>query len=144
LGGQLGNDTLIGGDGDDTLRGDDGNDVLTGGLGADNFLYLTLVSYARFAGNDRITDFSSAQGDVIDLTNFDSNPLLDGSQDWEWAASVDEPAADSNANGRATLTTDTDGNSVITLYYNDGDSLADGSITIVGPPPPYESILGFI
>ena len=55
--GFAGNDTLVGGDGDDTLDGGTGNDTLTGGAGADTFIYS--------GGNDVITDFNAAEGDVM-------------------------------------------------------------------------------
>jgi Ca2+-binding RTX toxin-like protein len=62
LDGLGGNDTIIGGDGNDIIIGGTGNDQLTGGAGADTF------RFTRAAGQDVITDFNSAQGDLIDLT----------------------------------------------------------------------------
>ncbi|WP_374470802.1 M57 family metalloprotease [Phenylobacterium sp.] len=59
-GGQ-GHDQLRGDDGDDWLSGDRGNDTITGGLGADIF------HGSQDAGVDRITDFSLAQGDRVQL-----------------------------------------------------------------------------
>jgi Ca2+-binding RTX toxin-like protein len=59
-GGQ-GDDVLNGGDGNDWMAGDRGSDTITGGAGADTFYYF------KDAGPDRITDFSSAQGDRIQL-----------------------------------------------------------------------------
>lgn len=58
-------DTLIGGDGDDRLRGGHLNDMLTGGSGADRFVYVAAPD--EFLGVDTITDFSRAEGDLIDL-----------------------------------------------------------------------------
>ncbi|WP_304611093.1 carbohydrate-binding domain-containing protein [Microvirga sp. ACRRW] len=55
-------DTLNGGGGSDTLIGGLGNDRLTGGLGADTF------RVTKGSGQDILTDFTSAQGDLIDLT----------------------------------------------------------------------------
>jgi len=60
--GQAGNDSLLGGTGADTLDGGAGSDVLTGGMGAD------LFRFAKSGGQDTITDFNAAQGDLIDLT----------------------------------------------------------------------------
>jgi phospholipase/lecithinase/hemolysin len=66
--GDLGNDTLRGGQGDDLIQGragsdwlsgDLGNDTLTGGGGADTF--------HASRGVDRVTDFSVAQGDHVQL-----------------------------------------------------------------------------
>jgi Ca2+-binding RTX toxin-like protein len=59
-GGQ-GNDSVSGGDGDDWLWGDRGDDTISGGAGADIFHSFT------GAGIDRITDFSLAQGDKVQL-----------------------------------------------------------------------------
>jgi len=59
-GGQ-GNDLVRGGDGADWLAGDTGNDTVTGGAGADIF-----HTFGE-AGLDRVTDFSLAQGDRVNL-----------------------------------------------------------------------------
>jgi Ca2+-binding RTX toxin-like protein len=63
------NDTLSGGDGNDTLMGGAGADLVTGGLGADIFV-LSDAAGATDGGStrlvmDRITDFSSSQGDKL-------------------------------------------------------------------------------
>jgi Ca2+-binding RTX toxin-like protein len=54
------NNTIEGNSAANILYGSAGNDVLTGGLGADKFQFLR-----RGEGIDRITDFTSAQGDKI-------------------------------------------------------------------------------
>jgi Ca2+-binding RTX toxin-like protein len=59
-GGQ-GDDVLLGQGGNDWLSGDRGNDTLTGGEGADVF-----HTFGE-AGIDRVTDFSVAQGDRVQL-----------------------------------------------------------------------------
>lgn len=59
--GGAGNDTLMGGIGNDTLWGDADADLLTGGTGADIF------AFAQTSGADRITDFSTAEGDRLSL-----------------------------------------------------------------------------
>ena len=58
---------LIGGAGADTLTGNFGGDTLTGGFDADTFVYKTLFD-STVADSDHITDFSTAQGDKIDLS----------------------------------------------------------------------------
>ena len=69
LAGDYGADTLDGGAGDDTLVGGHGVDTLTGGSGADIFVFETLGhSSANAGGADTITDFSQADGDLIDLS----------------------------------------------------------------------------
>jgi Ca2+-binding RTX toxin-like protein len=59
-GGQ-GDDVVRGDDGDDVIAGDRGNDTLSGGHGADIF-----IGFAD-EGVDRITDFSAAEGDRVQL-----------------------------------------------------------------------------
>lgn len=55
---------LFGFGGDDTLYGGGGNDYLYGGSGADTFVF---KSATAFAGNTVMTDFSTTDGDVIDM-----------------------------------------------------------------------------
>jgi len=55
------NDVVRGGAGDDYVSGDRGDDTMTGGAGADIF-----HSFGE-AGVDRVTDFSVAQGDRVQL-----------------------------------------------------------------------------
>lgn len=71
--GQGGNDTLKGDAGTDTLRGEDGDDLLYGGagldtlyggLGADTFVF---EAGSAFSNVDVIKDFSTSQGDKIDI-----------------------------------------------------------------------------
>lgn len=71
--GQGGNDTLKGDAGTDTLRGDDGNDLIYGGsgldtmyggLGADSFVF---EAASAFSNVDVIKDFSTSQGDKLDI-----------------------------------------------------------------------------
>ena len=61
LRGGQGDDVLLGGRGNDFLSGDRDNDTLTGDLGADIF------HTHGAAGIDRVTDFSQAQGDRVQL-----------------------------------------------------------------------------
>jgi serralysin len=55
------NDIVSGGNGDDFVSGDKGDDTMTGGAGADVFHTF------GDAGLDRVTDFSLAQGDRVQL-----------------------------------------------------------------------------
>ena len=75
-----GNDTLIGGAGSDSLNGGAGDDILiggagfdslAGGTGADTFVFED-VSDSPFSPRDIIRDFSSAEGDLIDLSGIDA------------------------------------------------------------------------
>ena len=72
--GGSGIDTLNGLAGDDVIIGGGSADRLTGGLGADLFKYLGLVDAPYFLiRSEKITDFSEAEGDRIDLSAIDAN-----------------------------------------------------------------------
>ncbi|WLH34726.1 M10 family metallopeptidase C-terminal domain-containing protein [Pseudomonas sp. FP2196] len=76
--GNAGANVLNGGAGADTLIGGLGSDTLTGGSGADLFVFNAWNESATGSARDVITDFNSAQGDKINLTNFDANLLSAG------------------------------------------------------------------
>ncbi len=63
----LGNDTINAGIGNDVLIGGLGNDTLTGSAGADVFVWNLGDQGSDTAAVDTITDFNTAEGDVIDL-----------------------------------------------------------------------------
>jgi serralysin len=64
-------DTLFGGDGQDILYGGKGQDTLTGGADADTFGFFAADTIGE--PPDYIMDFSQADGDVIDLHQFESS-----------------------------------------------------------------------
>ncbi len=68
LSGLAGNDSLLGGSGDDSLNGGLGRDRMTGNGGADTFVSDSVAA----ARGDKITDFSLADGDRIDLRLVDA------------------------------------------------------------------------
>ena len=74
LTGLEGADTLLGGDGNDRLLGGLGGDLLTGGAGRDRFLFKAFAE-SRLSP-DTISDFSQAQGDVIDLAGLVAGELV--------------------------------------------------------------------
>ena len=74
------NNSIYGNDADNILDGGAGTDTLTGGAGADTFVFSSRTDMGLGASRDVITDFSSLQGDKIDLTKFDAN-LLQGGMD---------------------------------------------------------------
>lgn len=74
LRGGLGNDSLNGGTGHDILYGETGNDTLTGGGGADVFVFASRMN------SDKITDFQTSSGDVIDISALDANTSIAGNQ----------------------------------------------------------------
>ena len=59
-----GNDTISAGNGNDILYGGAGTDSLTGGSNADTFVFEIA---SAFSNQDTIADFSTAQGDKIDI-----------------------------------------------------------------------------
>ncbi len=67
-------DTLHGNDSDNTISGGAGVDTLYGGGGADTFIFEALHAYAE---NDTIEDFSTAEGDVIDISDLITNGDVD-------------------------------------------------------------------
>lgn len=69
-------DVLVGLAGADTLKGGGGVDVMTGGGGVDRFVFDAADSGMTAATADRITDFSQADGDRIDLSAIDARPDL--------------------------------------------------------------------
>ena len=78
--GSAGANTLSGWWGDDLIVGVGGQDTLAGGVGADRFAYGSTGESQVGAGSDRITDFSHAQGDKVDLSVMDADAGLAGNQ----------------------------------------------------------------
>ncbi|MGF6232035.1 Ca2+-binding RTX toxin-like protein [Inquilinus ginsengisoli] len=72
--------TLQGWNGNDVLTGGAGRDVLAGGAGADRFVFTTIGDSLTGADADRISDFSHAQGDTIDLSASDADTSVAGDQ----------------------------------------------------------------
>jgi Ca2+-binding RTX toxin-like protein len=73
--GGLGDDGILTGTGNDTLWGNEGNDSLAGGAGADRYVF------AAGSGNDRVSGFSVAESDRLDLQgqSFTLGTAADGS-----------------------------------------------------------------
>lgn len=79
--GENGNDLLDGGNGNDSLRGGPGADTLTGGSGADLFDFRSSNdSIADPEKWDTIADFSTAEGDRINLALIDAVATSSGNQ----------------------------------------------------------------
>ena len=104
--GGSGADTIDGGGGDDFIIGGEGDDTLTGGEGADIFFFW------EGHGSDTITDFNSAGGDRIHLTNFDETIT------WDVLSTK--------------ITTVTDGNNMVTGVRIDLSDWGGGTITLDG------------
>jgi Ca2+-binding RTX toxin-like protein len=67
-----GKDVISAGEGDDFLGGEGGADRLTGGDGADEFIYFVASESPAKTAADLITDFSSADSDLIALADMDA------------------------------------------------------------------------
>lgn len=80
LTGNDGNNGLIGGGGRDTLLGGQGSDTLTGGALADRFVYNAINETGLNAAMDVISSFTPGEGDKIDLTGMDADPVKSGDQ----------------------------------------------------------------
>ncbi|MGL6241440.1 MAG: calcium-binding protein, partial [Pseudomonas sp.] len=72
------NNVLTGNADANVLNGGAGADTLIGGAGADTFVFSAVNQMGTGANRDVISDFSSLQGDKIDLTQFDADLLLSG------------------------------------------------------------------
>jgi Ca2+-binding RTX toxin-like protein len=119
LNGQV--DTLAGGRGNDTLIGHGGADILSGGSGADHFQYTLPTD-----GGDHILDFSSAEGDSIDilLSGFTGAGLAAGNPT---AAQFGSSADNTFASGAERFHFNTASH---TLLY-DADGSAGGSVAVI-------------
>jgi serralysin len=125
LEGRAGDDTLLGGDGNDILVGGAGLDSLTGGAGADVFDFNTLAEMGFTAVRcDRITDFSGADGDRLDLASLDANTLLAGDQAFAFIGST-------VLSGAGQLRYD----GGVLYGSTDSDRDAEFAIQLVGSPP---------
>jgi Ca2+-binding RTX toxin-like protein len=74
--GSAGDNMLYGEEGNDVLEGGAGNDQLRGGTGADRFVF----GADSEGGRDIVFDFKAGEGDVIDLSGLDADPLQEGDQ----------------------------------------------------------------
>lgn len=117
------NDTLDGGAGNDILNGGLGRDDLTGGTGADTFRFYLATESNDPAKPDRIRDFSSAEGDKIDLSLIDANTLLGGNNDFVASSSFTRVA------GQLVVTFDPATGSLVQGDVN-GDGVADFVFTV--------------
>ncbi len=131
LAGGNGADTLLGGSGDDLLNGNAGNDVLrggtgadrvTGGEGSDNFAIFN-ADESAVGAEDSILDFSSGEGDTIDLRGL-NNEVADG-------GSLSFAGTAFSGTAGQVIVTD-DGRVEVDL---DGDSIADVAANVTADAP---------
>ncbi len=118
LRGEAGNDTLYGEAGNDLFFGGAGLDIMSGGLGADTYRFDSGDTGSTIATADRITDFSSAQGDRIDISGAGSFSAFIGS------------AAFSNTAGE--VRTQVIGGNTYIMGDANGDGIADLMIRLNG------------
>lgn len=112
-------DRLSGGGGKDSLGGGEGLDTLIGGAGADRFAFRAVnESGVGQANADQILDFSSAEGDRIDLSN-----LFTGKFDYIGAAGF-------GGSGQAEVRVQTNANNQLVQLDIDGDGTSDMDIVV--------------
>ncbi|HEX6660283.1 MAG TPA: Ig-like domain-containing protein, partial [Sphingomicrobium sp.] len=128
INGGVGDDALVGGQKDDTITGGAGADQLIGGQGNDTFVY-TATSQSTPASHDTIFDFEEAGAqDVIDLAAIDANTATPLTND------VFGFGGQTNAvvNNSVTWFQDVVHNQTIIQADNNGDGVADLTITLTG------------
>jgi Ca2+-binding RTX toxin-like protein len=131
--GNSSNNTIVGNAGDNTLWGGQGQDHLTGGAGADTFEWTWMSeSGLDSATVDVVTDFDAAQGDRIDVSIIDANPLMGGDQAFTFVGTADYSDV-------AQIRVVTDGIDTYLAFNTDYNPDNDGAIRLVGLMTPQES-----
>jgi len=154
--GELGHDALFGEEGDDSLLGEDGRDSvyggagadrvfgdagsdllvggsgadrLFGGAGADAFVLVDAADSGPGAARDVIGDFAPDEGDVIDLSAIDADPLAAGDQAFALVAGF------SGAGGEVRIQETAQPDAFVLYGDIDGDGGADFEILVRGEAP---------
>jgi Ca2+-binding RTX toxin-like protein len=126
------NDTLSGENGNDRLFGGAGSDWLFGGAGSDAFVFLATTDSVASTGIDRIQDFSSRSGDLIDLSSIDASTSLLGNQAFAWAGMAQpEVAKAGNLWGQAFNAVGTTPGYVRLFGDVNGDGTADFQVDVL-------------
>ncbi|WP_278956270.1 M10 family metallopeptidase C-terminal domain-containing protein [Aquipseudomonas alcaligenes] len=124
LRGGAGNDVLNGGGGNDVLDGGSGADQLNGGAGADRYVFTSLSDLGLGDLADLISGFNGGEGDSIDFSALDANPLTAAREAFEFIGNQDFSAT--NATGQLRFA---DG----ALYGSiNADSAAEFTIRLLG------------
>ena len=123
--GSAGNDVIVGGDGNDVIGGGAGSDTMTGGAGHDTFEFRSL-GQLKGLDIDRITDFSQAQGDKLDVHFIDADTAQAGDQAFTFVDNTKEtlvPITPVAGDLVVSLTDQTDTYAVSLVLDNAGHSL---------------------
>jgi VCBS repeat-containing protein len=128
INGGAGDDALVGGQNNDRITGGAGADQLMGGQGADTFVFAATSDSAPGHG-DTIFDFEeSVNSERIDLSAIDAN--LSSSGDQAFAFPLGQTS--SVTNNSVTWYQDAAHNTTIVQADNNGDGVADLTITLLG------------
>jgi Ca2+-binding RTX toxin-like protein len=127
LTGSTKDNVINGGDGDDLITGGKGADTLIGGLGADRFIFVDKSDSKIGGAWDTIADFSSADGDKLDLSVIDANTLISGNQAFTLVAGFTHVAGQ--------LVEIAQGSGYMVEGDLNGDGLADFAIFVNGQAP---------
>jgi Ca2+-binding RTX toxin-like protein len=138
LNGGAGNDTLSGGQGNDTLTGGTGVDHLQGGGGADRFDFNAVAESGPLnADPDRVVDFSSADGDRIDLAGIDAIASTGANEAFTFVGTAAFSAVDASGQARYNtaaevllLSTDADTDAEFSLFLPGVASLVAGDLIL--------------
>ncbi len=121
-----GQDIMNGHAGDDLLIGGPGVDLIVGGQGSDRFLFNEGHLGSGPSATDRIKDFSSAQGDVIDFRPIDADTTQSGNQAFDFIGE------DTFSGTPGELRTEIISNTTYVYGDTDGDGNADISLKLTG------------
>ncbi len=120
-----GNETIDAGAGDDRVRGNQGADTLRGGEDADSFIFAT-VNDSAVGTSDTISDFKSADDDIVRLRQIDADTVTAGNQAFTFVGA----AAFTGKAGE--LRADTLGGATVVQGDVNGDGNADFEILFTG------------
>ncbi|KJV07463.1 calcium-binding protein [Methylocucumis oryzae] len=121
--GNEGKNMIMGNAAANILVGKEGSDTLLGGLGADRFTYTgSLDTGVSASSRDIIQDFSSLDGDKIDLKSLDANPTLTGIQRWTFVTNFNSVSGQVSFNSSSHL---------LVLDRN-GDNIPELQIELLG------------
>lgn len=127
-----GSDTFLGLGGNDTITGGGGHDILGGGTGADTFAFLDLTDST--VGNfDFISDFSVADGDLIDLSAIDANIVEGIDQAFVFIGNITFTGGFNSPAGEVRFFYDAMADrTFVELNLDDGGATADAMISLFG------------